>query len=157
MRCNLFSLAFVGACLLSEAFSLDVKPHSLKRSRSLHSRNPTGDFNQLYLASNYQNGSTAPGATSDDASGQTIVVGGTGADDDSQSPQCNTIFINTAAVGGSQTSGWTSTPNLVGFTVDRNLTYGTSTMPIYVETGKNFSTVKRVLLTQPGYPRDTWK
>jgi hypothetical protein len=130
---------------------------AVNKRHQLLARDPTGDFSTLYDASNYQNGSTAPGTTSSDASGQTVVVGGTGADDDSQRPGCTTIFINTADVSGSQTSGWEETPELVGFQIDRNLTYGDITMPFYVETGKNLSAVKRVIMTQPGDPRDTWK
>jgi hypothetical protein len=122
----------------------------------LTARNPTGDFNQLYLASNYQNGSTAPGAAAGNNAGQTVIVGGTGADDDSQNPNCPTIFIDTAAVGGSMDTGWTEIPNVLGFYTDRNLTYGTSTMPTFIET-KDFSLVKRVIIAQPGKPRDSWK
>lgn len=124
----------------------------------LEARAPTGTFNKLYLESNYKNGDAAPGAAGNDAGGQGVVIGGAGGgDDNSQSPKCNTIFIGTANVGGSQTAGWTSTPELVGFNVDRNITYGSTTMPVYIESGKDLTKVKRVLITQPGAPRDTWK
>ena len=129
-----------------------------KRStQPLHARNPTGNFNDLYLASNYQTGAVAPGASSGDASGQDVRVGGTGEDDDGQRPGCDTIFINTAAVGGSADGGWQETPQLVGFQVDRNLTYGSATMPVYIESGKDYSAVKRIVIAQPGKPRDSWK
>lgn len=124
---------------------------------SLESRDPTGNFDQLYLASNYQNGSTAPGAASNDNANQQVVVGGTGADDDSQRPGCDTIFINTAAVNGSADGGWTEIPNVTGFYIDRNITYGTATMPVFVEANKDLSKVKRVIIGQPGKPRDAWK
>jgi hypothetical protein len=61
-------------------------------------------------------------------------------------------------VSGGQIQGWDSIPNVVGFQVDRNLTYaGNVTMPLYVETGKDLTKVKRVIITQPGFPRDSWK
>lgn len=131
--------------------------HSHTNVRKLHSRNPTGSFSQMYDAANYQNGSAAPAASPDDAPGQTVIVGGTGADDSSQRPGCDTIFISTAQVDGSVTSGWKSIPNVVGFYVDRNITYNSVTAPIYIESGKDFSKVKRVVVTGPGKPRDAWK
>lgn len=154
-----YLVSCLGAAFVSSAYCLTpAKPHSHLQPRNVHRRDPTGDFNQLYLASNYKNGDAAPGATSSDASGQTIVIGGAGgADDNSQKPSCPSIFIGTAAVGGIFTTGWTSTPELVGFSIDRNVTYGANTMPVYIETGKDMTKVKRVLISQPGNPRDTWK
>ncbi|PWN33676.1 uncharacterized protein FA14DRAFT_161411 [Meira miltonrushii] len=159
MRLSTFALT---AALVSTPFTTALessfKQKLAHRSLvSLESRDPTGNFDQLYLASNYQNGSTAPGAAANDNAGQQVVVGGTGADDDSQRPGCDTIFINTAAVNGSDTGGWTEIPNVLGFYVDRNITYGTATMPVFVEANKDLTKVKRVIIGQPGKPRDAWK
>lgn len=162
MRFSTLALTAASAAAISSpligALETNVKHKLVHRNViSLESRNPTGNFDQLYLASNYQNGSTAPGAASNDNPNQQVVIGGTGADDDSQRPGCDTIFINTAAVSGSADGGWTEIPNVTGFYVDRNITYGTATAPVFVEANKDLTKVKRVIIGQPGKPRDAWK
>lgn len=130
----------------------------LERHQSLAARNPTGNFNQVWLASNYQNLSAAPVAAPGDAAGQTVITsGGDYGNDDGQVPQCPTIFIQTAQNSGSEVGGWTSIPQVAGFYVDRNTTFGSATAPVYIETGKDYSKVKRVVVAGPGKPRDAWK
>lgn len=84
-------------------------PHSRPRSfnsAASHHLSLRQDVNLLdpnsYLASNFQNGSTPPGARTQDTPGQYIVMGDdqNGADAASQLPHCNTVFIGTAAVTG---------------------------------------------------------
>lgn len=163
MRFSTFVALTAATALISNSLTIasesNLKHQLVHRNliSSLQSRNPTGNFDQLYLASNYQNGSTAPGAASNDNPNQQVVVGGTGADDDSQRPGCTTIFINTAAVQGSDDTGWTEIPNVTGFYIDRNITYGSATMPVFVEANKDLTKVKRVIIGQPGKPRDSWK
>lgn len=59
-----------------------------------------------YMASNFQNGSTPPGARQGDTDGQYVVMGTNqnGTDAASQLPHCNTIFIGTADVTGESRS-----------------------------------------------------
>lgn len=129
-----------------------VAVHSSPR---LHSRQSSGSIMQ----SDYQNGATPPGARSGDAAGQTVVIDNDGGhDDNSQRAGCPTIFIGGAAVGGSYTTGWTDMPQVLGFDTMRDLTVGNNVVqPYIIERGKDASQIKRVVITQPGLPRDYWK
>lgn len=117
--------------------------HSFYARKPHQRRQPDDAFEKAWSASNYQNGSTAPNAVPGDSAGQTLVIGGTGADDDSQRPGCDTAFVGTAQVSGSQDGGWQELPQVVGFDIDRNTSFGSAVMPIYVESGKDFSKVRR--------------
>ncbi|KAN0060361.1 hypothetical protein ACQY0O_007690 [Thecaphora frezii] len=111
------------------------------------------------LQSDYQNGATPPGARQGDARGQTVIINNNGGhDSNSQRPGCNSIFIGTAAVGGSFTTGWTEMPQVLGFDTKRDLVVeGNVVQPYIVETGKDATKIKRVIIMQPGLPRDYWK
>ncbi|PWN94702.1 hypothetical protein FA09DRAFT_284776, partial [Tilletiopsis washingtonensis] len=111
-----------------------------------------------YLASNYQNGSAPPNAREGDAAGQTVILSTVGgSDDDSQVPDCSTIFIGSAVVAGSADGGWQALPQLVGFELDRSLVINGATQPLYIENTKDYTKIKRVIIGQPGKPRDAWK
>ncbi len=137
------ALAFAGSALAR---------HSSPR---LHNRQSSGSI----LESDYQNGATAPGARPGDAAGQTVVIDNNGGhDDNSQRDSCPTIFIGSAAVGGSFSTGWTDMPQVLGFDTMRDLTVGNNVVqPYIIEIGKDPSQIKRVVITQPGLPRDYWK
>lgn len=105
---------------------------------------------QSYMATGYTNGSVAPGTWSTDSSGQYVVVNPSqdGADDNSQVSWCPTIYIGDADVGGAFKTGWTSLPQLVNFNLARDLVVDKASnaiLPYYVERGKDFSKVKRVV------------
>ncbi|KAJ9477107.1 hypothetical protein PHBOTO_000781 [Pseudozyma hubeiensis] len=125
------------------------------RSSRLHNRQSSASI----LQSNYQNGATAPGARPGDAAGQTVVITNDGGhDDDSQRAGCPTIFIGTADVGGSFSTGWTDMPQVLGFDTVRNMSVGNNVVqPYIIEIGKDPAQIKRVVITQPGLPRDYWK
>ncbi|KDN52987.1 hypothetical protein K437DRAFT_253638 [Tilletiaria anomala UBC 951] len=112
-----------------------------------------------YMASSYKNGSTAPGARAQDAAGQYVVIDDSlGADDNSQVPHCDTIFIGSAAVAGSDDGGWQALPNILGFDLMRDVKVdGDTVLPYFMEHGKDPSKVKRIIFAQPGKPRDSWK
>ncbi|TKY90090.1 hypothetical protein EX895_000088 [Sporisorium graminicola] len=111
------------------------------------------------MQSDYQNGATPPGSRSGDAAGQTVVIDNDGGhDDNSQRAGCPTIFIGGAAVGGSYSTGWTDMPQVLGFDTMRDLNVGNNVVqPYIIERGKNAAQIKRVIITQPGLPRDYWK
>ncbi|SJX60091.1 uncharacterized protein SRS1_11405 [Sporisorium reilianum f. sp. reilianum] len=129
-----------------------VAGHSSSR---LHNRQSSGSIMQ----SDYQNGDTPPGARSGDAGGQTVVIDNDGGhDDNSQRAGCPTIFIGGAAVGGSYSTGWTQMPQVLGFDTMRDLSVGSNVVqPYIIERGKTAAQIKRVIITQPGLPRDYWK
>ncbi|EST09705.1 hypothetical protein PSEUBRA_000080 [Kalmanozyma brasiliensis GHG001] len=129
-----------------------VARHSSPR---LHNRQSSGSI----MESDYSNGATPPGARPGDAAGQTVVIDNDGGhDDNSQRNGCPTIFIGSAAVGGSFSTGWTDMPQVLGFDTMRDLTVGNNVVqPYIIETGKDASKIKRVVITQPGLPRDYWK
>ncbi|KAJ1030539.1 hypothetical protein NDA16_001448 [Ustilago loliicola] len=140
--------------LAGSAVAADV--HGLNRSnQKLHARQSSGSI----LESDYQNGATAPGARPGDAAGQTIVIDNDdGHDDNSQRAGCPTIFIGSAAVGGSFSTGWTGMPQVLGFDTMRDLTVANNVVqPYIIERGKDAANIKRVVITQPGLPRDYWK
>ncbi|KAJ1037612.1 hypothetical protein NDA11_007221 [Ustilago hordei] len=140
--------------LAGSAIAADI--HGMNRSnQKLHARQSSGSI----MASDYQNGATAPGARPGDAEGQTVVIdNGGGHDDNSQRDACPTIFIGSAAVGGSFSTGWTDMPQVLGFDTMRDLTVGNNVVqPYIIERGKDASKVTRVVITQPGLPRDYWK
>ena len=114
---------------------------------------------QSILQSDYTNGATAPGAREGDAPGQTVVINGNGGhDSNSQRAGCDTVFIGTAEVGGSFSDGWQSMPQVLGFDTMRDLKVsGDVVQPYIMETGKDPSKIKRVIIVQPGLPRDYWK
>lgn len=139
-----FSVALVMALCLTMTSLVNGRIGTEFPFRDVHQRRrPDDAFNGQWLASNYQNGSTAPNAIQGDSPGQTLVIGGTGADDDSQRPGCDTAFIGTAQVQGSPDGGWQALPQVVGFDADRNTSFGNAVMPIYIERGKDFSKIKR--------------
>lgn len=111
------------------------------------------------LASNYQNGATPPGALPGDAAGQTVIIDNVGGgDDNSQRAGCPTIFIGSAAVGGLFTTGWSDMPQVLGFETLRDLTVsGNTVQPYIAERGKDPNQIRRVVIVQPGLPRDYWK
>ncbi len=136
------------------AMAADV--HGMSRTNQrLHARQSSGSI----MASDYQNGDPAPGARSGDAAGQTVVIDSDGGhDDNSQRAGCPTIFIGSAAVGGSFSSGWSDMPQVLGFDTMRDLTLANNVVqPYIIERGKTASQIKRVVITQPGLPRDYWK
>ncbi|KIS71630.1 uncharacterized protein UMAG_00072 [Mycosarcoma maydis] len=125
------------------------------RTSRLHHRQSSASIMQ----SDYQNGAPAPGARPGDAAGQTVVIDNDGGhDDNSQRAGCPTIFIGSAAVGGSFSTGWTDMPQVLGFDTMRDLSVGNNVVqPYIIERGKNAAQIKRVIITQPGLPRDYWK
>lgn len=136
------------------AMAADV--HGMSRTNQrVHARQSSGSI----MASDYQNGDPAPGARSGDAAGQTVVIDSDGGhDDNSQRAGCPTIFIGSAAVGGSFSSGWSDMPQVLGFDTMRDLTLANNVVqPYIIERGKTASQIKRVVITQPGLPRDYWK
>ena len=137
------ALALAGSAVASRA------------SSRVQNRQSSGSIMQ----SDYQNGATPPGARPGDAAGQTVVIDNDGGhDDNSQRAGCPTIFIGGAAVGGSYTTGWTDMPQVLGFDTMRDLDLGDNVIqPYIVERGKDASQIKRVVITQPGLPRDYWK
>ena len=140
--------------LAGSAVAADV--HGMNRSsQKLHNRQSSGSI----MESDYQNGATPPGARPGDAAGQTVVIDNDGGhDDNSQRDGCPTIFIGSAAVGGSFSTGWTEMPQVLGFDTMRDLTVGNNVVqPYIIERGKNAANIKRVVITQPGLPRDYWK
>lgn len=140
--------------LAGSAVAADI--HGMNHSnQKLHSRQSSGSIMQ----SDYQNGASAPGARSGDAGGQTVVIDSDGGhDDNSQRAGCPTIFIGSAAVGGSFSTGWTEMPQVLGFDTMRDLSVGNNVVqPYIIERGKNAANIKRVIITQPGLPRDYWK
>ncbi|CDS02164.1 uncharacterized protein SPSC_02297 [Sporisorium scitamineum] len=126
-----------------------------RSSSRLNNRQSSGSIMQ----SDYQNGATPPGARPSDAGGQTVIIDNDGGhDDNSQRAGCPTIFIGSAEVGGSFTTGWTEMPQVLGFDTMRDLTVGNNVVqPYIIERGKNAAQIKRVVITQPGLPRDYWK
>lgn len=130
--------------------------HGLTRfSQKLHARQSSGSI----MESDYQNGATPPGARPGDAAGQTVVIDNDdGHNGNSQRAGCPTIFIGSAAVGGSFSTGWTDMPQVLGFDTMRDLSVGNNVVqPYIIERGKNAANIKRVVITQPGLPRDYWK
>lgn len=144
------STTVTAVALVSFAVTASAFPHL--ETRQLTSQ---GSF----LASNYQNGATPPGAMTGDAAGQTVVIDSVGGGDDaSQRPGCPTIFIGSAAVGGMYTTGWTEMPQVLGFETLRDLTVsGNIVQPYIAERGKDPNQIRRVVIVQPGLPRDYWK
>ncbi|PWZ02982.1 hypothetical protein BCV70DRAFT_197222 [Testicularia cyperi] len=149
-----FGKAAATLALAMLATSADAR-NSHRSASKLQSRQSSGSIMQ----SDYQNGATAPGAQTGDAAGQTIVISSNGGhDDNSQREGCSTIFIGSAAVGGSFSTGWTEMPQVLGFDTMRDLTVsGSVVQPYIMERGKDASKIKRVIIVQPGLPRDYWK
>lgn len=145
---SIAALALAGTVVAADS-------HGMRRPAKLHKRQSSGSIMQ----SDYQNGATAPGARPGDAGGQTIVINSVGGgDDNSQRPGCPTIFIGNADVGGSQTTGWTDMPQVLGFNTMTDLTLANNVVqPYIIEANKTASQIKRVVITQPGLPRDYWK
>lgn len=115
-----------------------------------------------YLADKFKNGDAIPGARPGDAGGQTAILQGQDASENSQTPWCNnTVFIGSSQVGGSQDSGWTELPQVLGFDLKRDLHVSSNgkggVQPYYVEANKDPKKIKRVILVNPGKPRDSWK
>ncbi|KAE8212799.1 hypothetical protein CF327_g3595 [Tilletia walkeri] len=135
-------------------------------TRTLRPRAPPSDdvldINN-YLSRHYDDGDKPVGFKSSDADGQGVKASARadGGDDDSQTPQCkDTIFIGSAANGGSKETGWQSLPQVTGFDLKRDLVVDRKSgavQPYYELAGRDPSKVKRVLLVQPGLPRDSWK
>lgn len=143
---TLATLAVAGSALAGDLHAMP---------RRLHARQSSGSIMQ----SDYQNGATPPGARPGDAGGQTVVISSDGGhDDNSQRAGCPTIFIGSADVGGSFTTGWTDMPQVLGFQTMRDLTLDNGVVqPYIIELNKTAANVKRVVITQPGLPRDYWK
>ncbi|KAK0528712.1 hypothetical protein OC842_004465 [Tilletia horrida] len=115
-----------------------------------------------YLVEHYQNGDIPVGHKSGDADGQVVeITSADGADDNSQTPQCqNVIFIGNAANGGTKETGWQSLPQVTGFDLKRDLVVDKKSgavQPYFELAGRDPAKVKRVLIVQPGLPRDSWK
>ncbi|KAK0542953.1 hypothetical protein OC846_006578 [Tilletia horrida] len=149
---------------LSDASSSSHQsPRLTRRTTHLSSRAPSDDVLDInnFLSTNYKNGDLPPGHQSGDASGQVVVLtNGGGADDDSQSPQCSsTVFIGGADVQGSFSTGWKALPQITGFDLLRDVSVasGGIVQPYYQLRGRDPSQVKRLIISQPGLPRDTWK
>lgn len=117
-------------------------------------------FQQEYYASNYPNGSQPSDYRTGDAPGQTVIALSSlnGTDNDSPVSTCPIAFYGGAAVEGSEETGWTSMPQIVGFNTERlALTdNGNVTLPYYVE-NKDLTKIKRVVMIQQGKPRDSWR
>ncbi|KAI4523085.1 hypothetical protein K525DRAFT_197250 [Schizophyllum commune Loenen D] len=113
-----------------------------------------------WLQSSYQGGENPPGWQEGDSGNQTVFLAGqediTGT---SQLDHCQTIFIGSAAVDGTPDEGWKQLPNVVGFDLQRLPLegYGDAVLPYFVERGKDAANIKRVVIAQPGKPRDAWK
>ncbi|CEH18576.1 hypothetical protein CBOM_05302 [Ceraceosorus bombacis] len=147
------SLVLLATVLLSTEARGKGQPHH----QHLAARKADDAFNKQYLQQNYQNGDAAPGAKDGDSPGQTVIINGNGGrDKNSQRPECPTVFIGTANVNGSPTAGWQGLPQIVGFDLDRKLNVGGGVQPVYIESNKDFKKAKRVVLVQPGLPRDSW-
>ncbi|KAK0520401.1 hypothetical protein OC834_003696 [Tilletia horrida] len=160
MRCASTSLLLLAAAGAASA-RLQPLPH---QAHVLQRRGPpSGDVLDInnYLSKYYNNGDEPIGHQDSDAGGQVVeITSAAGADDNSQSPQCsNTIFIGGAAVSGSFSTGWQKLPQITGFDLLRDVTVadGGIVQPYYQMTGRNPSDVKRLIISQPGLPRDTWK
>jgi hypothetical protein len=125
LRLSLLALAALALSGSSSvAAQLQQRSSSLAAAdaHALVARVADAAFNSAYLASNYQNGSAPPNAREGDAAGQTVILSTVGgSDDDSQVPDCSTIFIGSAVVAGSADGGWQALPQLVGFELDRSL------------------------------------
>ncbi|EPQ32283.1 uncharacterized protein PFL1_00480 [Pseudozyma flocculosa PF-1] len=150
---------FLGAAAATTVALLALNGVSADRTPVSHSRLASRQSASI-LQKDYKNGDPAPGARQGDAGGQSIVINGNGGhDSNSQRAGCDSIFIGSAAVGGSFSSGWTEMPQVVGFETKRDLVVdgGQTVQPYIQEMGKDASKIKRVIIVQPGLPRDYWK
>ncbi|SNX81372.1 uncharacterized protein MEPE_00077 [Melanopsichium pennsylvanicum] len=143
------TLVLAGSAIAADIHAINPSSHKLYSRQSSDS----------ILQADYTNGATAPGARSGDAAGQTVVIDNDGGhDDNSQRAGCSTIFIGSADVGGSYSSGWTDMPQVLGFDTMRDLTVSNGVVqPYIIERNKTAANIKRVVITQPGLPRDYWK
>ncbi|KAK0552386.1 hypothetical protein OC845_001761 [Tilletia horrida] len=153
------------ALALSDASSSSHQsPRLVHRAARVAPRAPSDDVLDInnFLSKNFKNGDLPPGHQAGDADGQVVeITSADGEDDNSQTPQCSsTLFIGGAANGGTKETGWQSLPQVTGFDLKRDLVVDKKSgavQPYYELAGRDASKVKRVLIVQPGLPRDSWK
>ena len=157
----------IAAPIIAAALALATVPADAAHGSRFHvvkrqsrANTTTNDRSALdpnsYLPSLYQTGDAVPGVRDGDTDGQYVIIPGQGDADGDQVSHCNTIFIRTANVQGDMNTGWKGLPQVVGFDLKRDLEVDTgAVLPYYEETGKDYSNVKRVVLVQPGKPRDS--
>ncbi|KAL4976250.1 hypothetical protein BDW66DRAFT_166667 [Aspergillus desertorum] len=85
-----------------------------------------------YLQVDHKNGDPPPSGAVDDPA------------------DCPTIMISTATPGGDHTNGWKEIPIVAGFDLKR-------LVPYYVESTKDFTQIKRLVITTAGIWRNGWK
>ncbi|CAD6944069.1 unnamed protein product [Tilletia caries] len=158
-------LALAGSASVMAMQLESSSPHQNRLvHRTLHPRGPPSDdvldINN-FLAQHYSSGDKPVGYKDGDAGNQVVKATSKKGDDDSQTPQCkDTIFIGSAANNGTKETGWTSLPQVTGFELKRDLVVDKKSgavQPYYELAGRDPSKVKRVILVQPGLPRDSWK
>ncbi|CAD6898851.1 unnamed protein product [Tilletia controversa] len=158
-------LALAGSASVMAMQLESSSPHQNRLvHRTLHPRGPPSDdvldINN-FLAQHYNSGDKPVGYKDGDAGNQVVKATSKKGDDDSQTPQCkDTIFIGSAANNGTKETGWTSLPQVTGFELKRDLVVDKKSgavQPYYELAGRDPSKVKRVILVQPGLPRDSWK
>ena len=161
--------SFFLALLLATAASTVATARHSHSSRSLDNKRATADPLAIssYLASNFAQGATPPGARPGDSAGQTV-------DNKAQYKGCNAVFIDGPQTGGSPGTGWTALPQTLGFDLKRlamdgghtsayHMPYCTEstlisaliTVPYYQER-KDTTKIRRLVLVQSGSPRNSW-
>ncbi|KAL4930307.1 uncharacterized protein BDV17DRAFT_289916 [Aspergillus undulatus] len=111
-----------------------------------------------YLQVNHTTGDPPPSGAVEHV--QTVVLsGGRDAVGESQPDDCPTIMIGTATPGGDHTNGWAEIPIVAGFDLRRLVVDqdANATIMYYIENTKDFSQVKRVVITIAGLWRNGWK
>jgi len=142
-------------------------PAHQNQNRVLHPRAPTSDDPldiANFLADNFEDDDLPIGFQSSDADGQKVILYSKSNSKDvdaAQTKQCkSTIFITSATNGGSKESGWETLPEVTSFNLKRDLVIDAASgarQPYYELAGRDPAKVKRVLIVQPGLPRDSWK
>ncbi|KAL4903586.1 hypothetical protein BDW74DRAFT_179582 [Aspergillus multicolor] len=117
-----------------------------------------------WLQSNHKEGDAPPSGKVDNdqvviLSGSDNVSRGSEAVNEPQPSSCPTIMIGTAEPDGDMDDGWKELPTVAGFDLTRLVVDedANATLPYFLENTKDFSNIKRAVITIPGKARNAWQ
>ncbi|BCS19917.1 uncharacterized protein APUU_20349S [Aspergillus puulaauensis] len=111
-----------------------------------------------WLQENHSNGDNPPTGKVDDVQ-KVVLTGGRDALNQTQDASCPTIMIGTAKPSGDKDTGWKELPTVAGFDVKRLVVDDdtNATLPYFIENTKDFSQIKRAIVTIAGARRNGWQ
>ncbi|RDW90746.1 uncharacterized protein DSM5745_02521 [Aspergillus mulundensis] len=117
-----------------------------------------------WLQTNHKEGDPPPSGKVDNdqlviLSGSDNVSRGSDAVNEPQPSSCPTIMIGTAEPDGDMDDGWKELPTVAGFDLTRLVVDddANATLPYFLENTKDFSNIKRAVITIPGKARNSWQ